>query len=184
MVPVSTAAVTKSGWKVCTLCPAFAFLLCTTNDMPARQACMIQACLPPQMLLWVLQTACVTIFRFLTGLFCRCATNQSRQKSIKGQFFYHLSCKQIAKCMNSHFQLHRHTVKLHTLTLKRLSLKAVNRVCLHFHASQKLFVFFWEIRAFICTASWFPYKYGQIRTSRQLWWLRRCKCSSMDQKTK
>ena len=54
----------------------------------------------PKIHLSVLQTVCVRIFRFMNGLislFCfaffffGCTTNQSRQKSLKGQFFYHLS---------------------------------------------------------------------------------------------
>ena len=43
-----------------------------------------------------LQTACVCIFWFLTGLFCGCTTNQPKQKSVKGQFFCHSSCKKSA----------------------------------------------------------------------------------------
>ena len=41
----------------------------------------------------VLQTAYVCIFRFLTGFFCGCTTNQSKRSSVKGQFFYYSSCK-------------------------------------------------------------------------------------------
>ena len=37
----------------------------------------------------VLQTSCDRIFRF----FPRCTTNQSKWKCVKGQFFYHSSCK-------------------------------------------------------------------------------------------
>ena len=57
----------------------------------------------PKIHLSVLQTDCVRIFRFMIGLFslfclvlrffCGCTTNQSRQKSVKGQFYYHISFK-------------------------------------------------------------------------------------------
>ena len=47
----------------------------------------------PKILLPVLRTAYVHIFRFLTGFFCGCTTNQSKRSSVKGQFFYHSSCK-------------------------------------------------------------------------------------------
>ena len=40
-----------------------------------------------------LQTACAYIFRFWTRLFCGYTTNQSTQNSVRGQFFYHSSCK-------------------------------------------------------------------------------------------
>ena len=47
----------------------------------------------PKILLLVLQTAYVRIFRFLTGFFCGCTTNQSKQNCVKGKLFYHSSCK-------------------------------------------------------------------------------------------
>ena len=62
----------------------------------------------PQMLFSVLQTVCVHIFRF----FCGCATNLSRQKSNKGQCFFHLSCKQSAWTNIFKYNLHGCTVKL------------------------------------------------------------------------
>ena len=34
--------------------------------------------------------------------------------------------------------------------------------------SENTFSVFWKIRMYIRTASWFPYKYGQIRTGRQV----------------
>ena len=47
----------------------------------------------PKILLSVLQTACIRIFRFLARFFCGYSTNQSKQKSVKGQFFFHSYCK-------------------------------------------------------------------------------------------
>ena len=41
----------------------------------------------------VLWTAYVLIFRFLTRFFCRCTTNQSKQKQCQRPVFYHSSCK-------------------------------------------------------------------------------------------
>ena len=38
----------------------------------------------PKILLSILRTAYVRIFRFLTRLFCGCTTNQSKQSSVKG----------------------------------------------------------------------------------------------------
>ena len=45
-------------------------------------------------------------FQIFDQIFCRCTTNQSKQNSVKGQFFYHSSCK---NCVNSHLQLYRRT---------------------------------------------------------------------------
>ena len=45
-------------------------------------------------------------FQIFDQIFCRCTTSQSKQNSVKAQFFYHSSCK---NCVNSHLQLYRCT---------------------------------------------------------------------------
>ena len=69
-----------------------------------------QTCLT-KILLSVLRTAYVYIFRFLTGFFffCGCATKQSKQNSVKGKFFHHSSFK---NNVNSRLQLY--TEALHS----------------------------------------------------------------------
>ena len=61
----------------------------TQNDQPCELSMSLlnDSTRPanPMILLSVLPTACVHIFRFLTELFCRCATNQSKQTNIQGQ---------------------------------------------------------------------------------------------------
>ena len=47
----------------------------------------------PKILLSVLQTARVRIFRFLTAFYCGRTTNHQKQNSVKGHFFCYSSCK-------------------------------------------------------------------------------------------
>ena len=51
-----------------------------------------QTCLPQNTSVSTPNTLCL-YFQISDQIFCRCTTNQSIQNSVKGQFFYHSSCK-------------------------------------------------------------------------------------------
>ena len=90
----------------------------------------------------LLQTHYVRIFTFLTGFFCGCITNQSKQSSVKGQFLYRSACKNsvwthIFNLIQTHYTRTTlfclHLQKLFSIKdRKTLSPNTMHRVC-YFH---------------------------------------------------
>ena len=95
------------------LSPTVCVCVCVCVERERERDCILSQACYPKIHLSVPQTVCVRIFRFIIGLFslfclvlfcflfcfvllgffCECTNIQSRQKSVKGQFFYHIPFK-------------------------------------------------------------------------------------------